>query len=475
MNHYDDYTLELFVLESPSVAKLRAGIEEHLLECHGCSEMVEEMRQFHTGLEEDLRDTREDNAVLPERMTKSHRELQVLFEEEIPRQVAPSARRLVRFRYFIRRHPVATAAGFFGTAVMFGFFISFLLPRSSGVKTPSDTRFANYHLNPAANSIDVLNKRDEVLWVLKSNTPVGVEMHAPRIAMCDLHGDGENELLTTLALADYPAPLWSNRLRIFDHNRNLQRTFEPTEKVPYRGREGIYDPNFNVDAVLTHTNSSTGKKEIYVGGNSIGRSPYVIFRLSENCDIMGEYWHFGHISSMKLVRIAGFDREVLITTGVNDSDDQKHKEFAVVVVLDPEKITGKTRATAFPQYALDPSGAEIYYIGLTETDLNGITHNHAMGRVVDTSGGTFSVVAGTTIDGGDCQMNFYFDEGMGIEKVLSGNTLDRIRQSYVDKGLLHGRVDGRYLEAMKSGVRYWDGSRWRNFRTAVHVQQVAGR
>ncbi len=472
MTHFDDYTLELYVLDSTSVQEMRGEIEEHLLECHGCSELVEEMRQFHGRLEQDLREPLQEEAIPSARLTKSHRDLQVLFEQEVPRQVAPAARRLVKFRYLLRRHPVAATASFFGTAVMFGFLISFLVPRGSRL---SDTRFANYHINPATNSVDVLNKRDEVLWVLKSNTALAVDFHTPRVAMCDLHGDGEHELLTTLSLADHPAPLWSNQLHIFDHNRNLQRSFSPMEQVPYPGREKLYDPHFNLDAVLVHTNSATGKKEIIVGGNSIGRSPYVIFRLNDKCQIEGEYWHFGHISSMKFVHIAGLNGEVLITTGVNDSEDQIHKEFAVVLVLDPEKISGKKRATALPFYDLPQSDAEIYYIGLPESDLDALSHGHAMGQAIDTSGGTFNVVAATTVDGGNCQLNYFFDEGMTIEKVLSGNTLDRVRQAYVDKGLLHGLVDSRYLEAMKAGVRYWDGARWRNAKTAVHVQPIASR
>ncbi len=48
MNHIDEETLELYVLESEEISTRRAEIEAHLRECAGCDALRKEIEEFYS-------------------------------------------------------------------------------------------------------------------------------------------------------------------------------------------------------------------------------------------------------------------------------------------------------------------------------------------------------------------------------------------------------------------------------------------
>ncbi len=63
------------------------------------------------------------------------------------------------------------------------------------------------------------------------------------------------------------------------------------------GRVDEYSPYINLTYLLTRK-VIDGKSEIFVVGNSLGRSPSVLCRLDPDGNTLDEYWHFGQFSPM---------------------------------------------------------------------------------------------------------------------------------------------------------------------------------
>jgi len=55
MEHFDEHSLELFVLNAPEIQNRKAAIQDHLKECHGCKELTNRMVEFHSELEYESR------------------------------------------------------------------------------------------------------------------------------------------------------------------------------------------------------------------------------------------------------------------------------------------------------------------------------------------------------------------------------------------------------------------------------------
>ncbi len=96
--------------------------------------------------------------------------------------------------------------------------------------------------------------------------------------------DGENEILTTVQLVDYPGQA---SLKVFNGRRERIKNIPLSEEVKYNGRINTYSSLFEIGSFLVRESRTSGKKEIFLLGNSLERSPSAVFRL----DYQGNhYW-----------------------------------------------------------------------------------------------------------------------------------------------------------------------------------------
>jgi hypothetical protein len=172
---------------------------------------------------------------------------------------------------------------------------------------------------------------------------------------------------------------------------------------------------------------------------------------------MGKYWHFGHINGLDTVDVDNDGKVEIVFWGINDTEDTTHQEFGVIVVLDPSKIVGDRRSTTAPGFAFEESGAEIFYIKIPRSDIDEIRHVNSgingMERGPDNSL-TFSM-------GTDFRFHYSFSTTMGVIDVKSNNSTDGYYASLAEQGKVRGRIDDKYLDNLRNGVRYWDGKEWR--------------
>ncbi|MBI5473551.1 MAG: hypothetical protein HY961_14525 [Ignavibacteriae bacterium] len=324
----------------------------------------------------------------------------------------------------------------------------------------------SYHLyNPSSRAIEIRTSNHRKLWELPSAfvTQALIDYEAgttPQTAVADLDGDGYNEVLTTLPIgAEHSDRL---TLSIYDAWKNLKFEREFSESFQYLQRE--YSPRIGLGPILVRDGAMSGKKEIWISGNSFHRSPNVILRLDANANIIGKYWHFGQIYGMYALDLENDGKTEIVLVGINDVDDTTHHEFAALAVLDPTKVVGETRSTTAPGFVMPPSTAELYYVGFPHSDMDtALKTNPSIVSMRHIESDALHFTSKSRL--ADSPILIAFDyilhRDMSMREVKSNNETDRLHTQLVEQGKVKGRVDAAYLKNLKDGVRYWDGKEWR--------------
>lgn len=474
MRHFEEHILELYALSSDKVSGQREAIETHLAECHGCRALVEQMTASYRDVEERFKklSERTDSSTLA--LTRSRTRPARVYTSSAP--PAPAYRPVTRGQqvaYFVRRHPVMVGGGSFVGLAALALFGNLLF------KTPSvtDRNPAHIRYNIGLNDVEILNKRDQMLWKLPSRDLRTIEAHEDQTGthlarVADIDGDGVNEVLTTLwtpgdGLRNEPP------LRVYNEKGDMQFAVRFEEQIKYLNRN--YPNTWGAEGVVVGEIGTSGQKQIISGWGCV-RSPYVITRLDSKGHVIGEYWHFGVFGGLALVDVDGDGKKELILTGQNDALDSTSGEFPAIVVLNPEKIVGASKSAGTPGFDLPLSDAELYYIRLPASSLSRAMKKHeSVKRLIETDKVMSFWVTNNENDKPDYSvLEYIFSRDLKIQQVKSTDATDALFKRLVDEGRLHGNRGAKYLEDLKSGVRYWDGKEWRKEAVRIrHEKQLS--
>jgi hypothetical protein len=465
MQHIDEYTLELYVLGSDLVRPRRDAIDAHLKGCLGCRALADEMRGIHADLANAI-EAEEAPVPLEQALVRREQRLgrhagvygaPLRYEPRTPSQ---------KLRWFLARHPVGAAAAAVSFAALFvalGMLISNSFTgkagSSPGAITDWNPDFIRYGTDWSY--LEVYNREHDLLWKSKlqddgNRTKRGGMNGVLRAAAEDIDGDGIKEVLTVEMFADDNLML-PPTLRVFDGHRRLLRQEGFERKPSYLDRD--YSPYIALDAMCVRTNEATHRKEIFVTGPSWGRSPRFLARLDDHYQVLGEYWHFGEVTPFVLDDIDGDGKAELIGVGENDNDDSSSLgPIPVMIVLDPDGIVGTTRSSASPGFHLKTGGAEKYYLAFPATNLDSAMSMHGMAKMIEKVGAdAYSVAVSTN----SVSFNYVIASDMRVVEVKANDILHLRVAELTRSGVPARNIDGEYLDRLRRGVRYWDGSAWR--------------
>jgi hypothetical protein len=459
MDHLDEHTLELFVVGSSRVQDRKAEIEAHLAACPTCMDLAVRMKDFYADFERSLSHEKHAGSGVQRAITRSRRQVQPAYERYAGAVHVKRSVGLTRAWWFARQHPIAAIASSVALFAGLALALNFLLPRSSSDMNPS---YCKMSLSDGV--VQVRNGEDKTLWTLPTKVHLDVTRPTDNITfgraifVRDLNGDGVNEVVSILPLGDEN---YNRTLRIYDNKRKLLVEKSFSELFHYLDR--VYSPNIDMGSVLVANVGLGGAPEIWVSGNSRDRSPGVTIRLDVNGNILGKYWHFGQLRDIYCVRLGPDQKEQVVLTGVDDAEDTTHREFPVIVVLDPARVVGESRSLRSPGFPLPTSDAEIYYISLPHSDMNYVLNCHpSRNQLIDTSSSVLQFRISTLPPGQQAdsfEFDYFFNLNMSVQEVKSNNHTDLVRENLVRQGILQGSLDREYLDRLKNGVKYWDTSR----------------
>ena len=219
-----------------------------------------------------------------------------------------------------------------------------------------------------------------------------------------------------------------------------------------------------------------GGKEI-VAALCNWRSPSVVVRLDPRGTVLGEYWHYGHLTAMNIVHSPDGTNDRIIMTGINDGQDTSGVRFPVLAVLDPSKIIGKTEASATRGFGLPVSSAEVHYIRLAGCDMDrAIKSLPVIRNKLSSEDDLFRFVVVTTqamrfVNSADTvsySFEYDFTPGWSVSDVRANDMTELSHARLRAAGLVTSTFGPTYCAGLRDSVMYWTGDAWRRPIATIH-------
>ncbi|MBI5475394.1 MAG: hypothetical protein HY964_01495 [Ignavibacteriales bacterium] len=467
MHHIDEHTIELYILGSELVKEQTAEIEAHLKECYGCRTVAEQMEAFY----------KEAEGFLPQSLNYVEGNLQQskslmrlptdLTEYDIPlgsRVPYKPTTVMAKFWYFVYRHPIPSAVTSFATVAAMVLGINYSITDLMKDKNP-----AYPHLNPNNATIEIYNKNNQLLWEIPAQSIykidlLGYEDQRERIQVVDIDGDKKNEIVTTIQIGKHSNGL--SPLTFFSSTGKRIKELSFSEHLQFHNIN--YSNDLNALDILFEDFDGSGKKEIIVNASN-SRSPNIIYRIINNGDVGGGYFHFG---SGKIKNIKIGKKKFVAFLGRNDVGEPESLSFPVLIILDPLKIAGKAEASDSRGFGLPVSKAELFVIRFPLTDMNYLWNTAGFigslnESIMDTVGTTNVWVLGNRGNDYDPKFEYIFSSDMKIIDIKLSNGTINLRNKLITQEKVKGIMDRAYLDNLKNGIRYWNGKEWQKEWTMV--------
>jgi hypothetical protein len=221
-----------------------------------------------------------------------------------------------------------------------------------------------------------------------------------------------------------------------------------------------YDTTFNAEGLLV---LPRGEDEgmIFVCVKN-RRSPFSLVRLDTEFNILGRYWHFGHLEGPALVTFNVEGGKRLILWGTNDFAEGQGLSHSVLVVLDPAKIRGTTESSATRGFGYVRAGGEQWYLRFPDPDIAApLSATGALSRLESITDDAIRVVqhfqGGAGVEFG---LEYVLGKDMVVKQVKAVSGYEICHGNLVRSGEIRSVLDDSYFDALRRGVRYWDGERW---------------
>ena len=456
MTHFDENTLELFVLGAKEVEGQRKAIDAHLKKCEGCRALVRTMTEFYA----DAESLYESQGLPQSRALIRHRsELEPAYDSHfsIQNPTVAGPKTFVQHIYsFAKQNPAKTVVGSFAFLVVLGLLLNITL--RTVIK---DTNPVYTILNVPHTALEVYNREDEMLWQLPSPyIPDAYESeNANNIchtAVVDLQGDGKNEVITVIPIPSDNSH--GKSLRVYDGKKNIAE-FNHLEDSTLNFLSNHYETSFYFDGIAVDDFAGDGRREIFAS-IACTHSPWFLARFDQHLHIIGRFWHFGD-QELYEADLNNDGKKEIILSGVNQVDELKSGQFGDVIILDPEKIQGDAESVSSRGYGLQASNAEIYYIRFPESDMFKALGTKQNGPVLVSSINEQQLkfsVRSSLPDGPFFE--YIFSKDLRVQEVKFGSPDVWIHAKLKKEGKVSSTLDQKYLENLKNGVRYWDGNTW---------------
>jgi hypothetical protein len=460
MNHYSEHILELYVRNSSEVESEKEAISQHLQTCAGCRDLVREMQEFYARTEDSkklLAEQAEDSSSLMMEPHIGRRKISISY---VPNSLP------ARFIRFVKKRPVTSSMFTVGFIVL-GLYSINMIPKKNG----SNPWY--YEYNSSNNSVVVYDRNDIKLWEKRLKEDVAAIENVERTSnfhqtlAADIDHDGKNEvvILPALSIDGFTLP----SLKIFDEKGILKdKSTFPFQKVQYKTKQ--YETEFIPMCVLFGGNK---QKNLFVSFQN-GRSPSVIVRYDENGNILGTYWHYGQLPNMMFFDANHDGIDELILNGINDTEDETARSYAVTVVLDPDRIIGNSESSATKGFGFVSSDAEEHYIRYPNPEiiLRSTVNLFAKNELYKEGDKVFRVLTEAIVKEAEVAIEYYFDSLMAVtDAKFAGQTLIQHNQLYKE-GKLKQPINEQYIKSLKESVLYWNGSQWLN-KPVKHFEQLS--
>lgn len=458
MKHYSEHSLDLYIRNSEQNASEREEIKRHLSQCAACRAIADDLRAFYDLAESKnklLKESSEsENAVvvLPEYIrTRPLKHIQM--PHSLPQRVW----------HFVRKRPIVSGMSFLTTVTA----IVFLLQTFSSKQS---TNPEYLRVNNALSQLEVYNHESQLLWLLpwsmnKYSSVQEESWNNSSSAVSDIDGDGKNEILSIIPTLNHQDHGKGKIvLQVYSADKRLVFMKDLGESLQYGNDE--YLPQFMPRGIIVEDFDGDGKKEIIVGAPH-RHSPYILYRLDAQGNIVGKYIHYGHFWGIYPVVFEG--KKMIVLCGIDDKYDKP-----VIVVLNPQKLIGTTYSSTHPEFGMSAMQSEVYHIALPHSlfDIGEKPKPRVVGKLLDAENAiSFWITNAHPDSNGYYQsyLEYTFTKDMVIHDVRLNDASRRLYERWKKEGKIHDDLNETYFQGLKQKIQYWDGRKWQNNPIKVGV------
>jgi hypothetical protein len=281
------------------------------------------------------------------------------------------------------------------------------------------------------------------------NSRVGHQL--PYLMIKDINADGKIEVLFSTQTKD---EMGEGELICFNDRGGELWRFPAGREMKFGSM--VYSDDYRICGFDTCDIDNDGDLEIFVSSLQNPHWPTQLVSLSSRGEVLGEYWHSGHLSEFAFDDLDKDGKMEIIFAGLNN-EYQK----GCLVVFEVDDIQGSSPQME-DEYRCPElgKGSERFYILFPRTDVDLIAHPvEAVSRIDILKNGSLSL--STAIS----KIMYVLSPELTLENVVITHGFIQLHNEGVLAGKLSSTLDEKYQESVKNGVLYYDGQGWVSKRT----------
>ena len=286
-----------------------------------------------------------------------------------------------------------------------------------------------HHFTVDNGIVTAFNKQGHPTWTFHSgtNAPTGPGTYFSKIVQTDLDADGADELLVTRELPNTNHVLYCFNARgDVLWTRNLGRTVQTAVET--------LEPPFLARGFEVLRGFPDGLPRIVTVAHHHLWYPSQLLVLDLHGNILGEYWHSGHLTAFTLSDLDLDGHPELIVAGINQA-----RKSAELAVLDPFHLTG-TSTESNPTFQLlsMPTGVERARAVLTPSRLSRLTaaYNLPVALFPKRDGLLLDVHEGTGIATPGNSLTYEFNRQLQVVSISPSDQFALSQDAFVRAGKL---------------------------------------
>jgi hypothetical protein len=455
--HYDEFAIDQHAFGSSRVEATREMFNNHINECCRCRLFYEDLKSFYQNIGKahpeinghTLPDNGTFQLTIPKNPDTFSPKSMVKFAKTLP----------FRLKDFVFYNKKPLLAGFSFACLL----LCAILAPSYFLK---DNNPEYMKFNQNTRMIETYNRNWNKLWELVFNgnsynlNKIGIDQACQIV---DLDGDGKKEFVSVLTKLGKNESGY-NIIQIFNYKGELIKSKEFGETFCYLNEP--YFKTFYTWGMLVDNFENNREKEIILTIHHL-HSPSVVIRLDKELNILGKYWHYGHLDHMYSLDLNNDNRKKLVMTGFEDKS-----RTAAIVTLNPLKITGTTEASQTSGYGFTHSNAEVFYIRLPlPKEMNFLETRPMTGPAILESLKD-SILCFEWLSNVSVRVNpdnkkfenvlyYYFTRDMKPVQIHSTDISIACYNALLKEGKIKKLPDKKYFDNLIKEIEYWDGKEWK--------------
>lgn len=242
----------------------------------------------------------------------------------------------------------------------------------------------------------------------------------------------------------------SDEALCFSTNGHVRWTFTPGHGVADRGGSLMLPPYW-INCVQVVSGRQAADTRIIISSNHYLQQAEQIASLDVRGQLVGEYWHPGHLLHLAEADLGKTGRTQLLAGGVNNG-----YHSATLVVLDPLKIIGRTTPVNLPDGRFELVGMQsAHEQAVVLFPRSDVSKNEPYTRVANlwaTTNRIIVQVAEGTNEDTSPRLVYELDHGLHVVNVQGTDNFRRVHKTLESTGQLNHVLTQAELDQLKSAV-----------------------